>query len=114
MARHGTSAALSDRLGREATDGLLELVESTRTEWTEHVLTLAEARFERRLTQEIAAFRVEITRELHESLAAIRQEFTRELATVRVELIRWSFVFWIGQVGVTIAVMAFMLRNIGR
>ena len=108
------SPALSERLGHEATDGLLELVESTRTEWTEHVLTLAEARFERRLAQEIAAFRVEITRELHEGLAAIRQEFTRELATVRVELIRWSFVFWISQVAVTIGVMAFMLRDIGR
>jgi len=110
MARYGVSGALRERLGQDATDGLLELVESARTEWTEHVLTLAEARFERRLTQEIAAFRVEITRELQ----AIRQEFTRELATVRVELIRWSFVFWISQVGVTIAVMAFMLRDIGR
>lgn len=123
MARNRVPAALSERLGPEATDGLLELVDSTRAEWTEHVLTLAETRFElrltlaetrfeRRLTQEISAFRVEIARELHESLAAIRQEFTRELATVRVELIRWSFVFWISQVAVTVGIIAFMLRDL--
>lgn len=132
MARTRVPAALSERLGPDATDGLVDVLESSRTEWTEQVLTLAEdrferrltltearfegrltlteARFERRLAQEIAAFRVEITREL----AAIRQEFTRELAAVRVELIRWSFVFWIGQVAVMIGVLAFMLRGVVR
>jgi len=110
MARQRVSAALSDRLGREATDGLLELVESTRTEWTEHVLTLAEARFDRRLTQEISTLRVDFTRELHQGLAAIREE----IAAVRVELIRWSFAFWVGQIAVMIGVLAFMLRDIGR
>ena len=110
MARYGVSAALSDRLGHDATDGLLELVESTRTEWTEHVLTLAEARFERRLTQEISALRVDFARELHQGLAAVREE----IAAVRVELIRWSFAFWVGQVVVMIGVMAFMLRGIDR
>ena len=104
------SPALSQRLGQEATDGLLELVESTRTEWTEHVLTLAEARFERRLAQEIAALRVDFTRELHQGHAAVRQE----IATVRVELIRWSFAFWVGQIAVMIGVLAFMLRDVSR
>lgn len=102
--------ALGERLGREGTEGLLELIESSRQEWTEHVLTLAEARFERRLTEEISALRVDFTRELHQGLAAVRQE----MATMRVELIRWSFVFWMGQVAVTIGALAFMLRGIGR
>ena len=114
MARHRASAALNEQLGREATDDLFELVESTRTEWVEQVLSVATERFERRLTQEISALRVDFTRELHESLAAIRQEFTRELANVRVELIRWSFAFWVGQIAVMIGVLAFMLRDITR
>ena len=104
------SPALSERLGQEATDGLLELVQSTRTEWREHVLSIATERFERRLTQEISALRVDFTRELHQGLAAVRQE----IATVRVELIRWSFVFWAGQIAVMIGVLAFMLRDISR
>ena len=57
----------------------------------------------------IAALRVEFTRELHAGLAAVRQE----IAAVRVELIRWSFVFWIGQIAAMIGILAFMLRNVG-
>lgn len=110
MARHGVSAVLRGRLGHEATDDLLELVQSGQKEWTEHVLSVATERFERRLTQEIAGLRVELMRELHAGLAAVRQE----IAAVRVELIRWSFVFWIGQIAAMIGVLAFMLRNLDR
>lgn len=110
MAIRGVSAALSDRLGREATDELLELVESSRSEWAEQVLSIATERFERRLTHEISALRVDVTRELHQGLAAVRQE----IAAVRVELIRWSFAFWVGQIAVMIGVLAFMLRDISR
>jgi len=110
MARHGVSAALRQRLGNEATEELFDLVESGQREGIEHVLSVATERFERRLTQEIAALRVELMRELHAGLAAVRQE----IASVRVELIRWSFVFWIGQIAAMIGVLAFMLRNLGR
>jgi hypothetical protein len=114
VTRHRDSATLIERLGREGNDDLLELLEASRREWTEHVLSIATERFERRLAEEIAAFRVDIMRELHESLAAIRQEFTRELASVRVELIRWSFVFWVGQVAVTVGALALVLRTLAR
>jgi len=53
---------------------------------------------------------VDFTRELHQGLATVRQE----IAAVRVELIRWSFAFWVGQIAVMIGVLAFMLRDIGR
>ena len=39
-------------------------------------------------------------------LAAIRQE----MSNLRVELLRWTFAFWIGQVGVTTALMAMVFR----
>jgi len=110
MAKRAAPTVLRERLGYDATEGLLELVHSGQREWTEQVLSVATERFERRLTQEIAALRVELMRELHAGLAAVRQE----IASVRVELIRWSFVFWIGQIAAMIGVLAFMLRNLGR
>lgn len=85
-------------------------MQSGQKDWTEQVLNVATERFERRLTQEIAALRVELMRELHAGLAAVRQE----IAAVRVELIRWSFVFWIGQIAAMIGVLAFMLRHVER
>jgi hypothetical protein len=32
------------------------------------------------------------------------------MAALRVELLRWSFAFWIGQVAVTAALMALLIR----
>ena len=100
------NAALLDRIGHDAMLGLRDLVDAEQERWSERVLSTAADRFERRLTVEISALRVE----LHEGLAGIRQE----LATVRVELLRWSFLFWAGQVAAIAGLLAFMLRAIGR
>jgi hypothetical protein len=36
----------------------------------------------------------------------------QELSTTRVDMLRWSFVFWIGQVAAIAALLAFMLRGV--
>jgi hypothetical protein len=63
-------------------------------------------RFERRLTEEIGALRLE----MYQGFAAIRQE----LATTRVELLKWSFLFWMGQVAAIAGLLAYMLPAAGR
>jgi hypothetical protein len=98
--------AIRTKLGDDATFGLVELLDSEEKRWSEHVLTTATDRFERRLTEEISQLRREFYSALHEGLAAIRTE----LATTRVEMLRWSFLFWIGQVAVIASLLAFMLR----
>ena len=98
--------AVRTRVGDEAALGLSELLDAEEKRWSEHVLTTATDRFERRLTEEIAQLRREFYSALHEGLAAIRTE----LATTRVEMLRWSFLFWIGQVAVIASLLAFMLR----
>jgi len=40
-------------------------------------------------------------------VAALRRDVTQELATTRTEMLRWSFVFWIGQVAAISAIVAF-------
>ena len=99
MGSKRVSAALQERLGHDASLGLLELVESERTEWSERVLSMAVERFERRLAEEIATLRVAVVRELHEG---------------RVEMLKWGFLFWVGQVAVFAGLLAFMLRVTGR
>ena len=63
-------------------------------EWSERVLSLATERFERRLTQEVSSLRV-------------------ELAQMESRLMKWSFLFWAGQVAAMAGLLAFMLRGIG-
>ena len=102
-------AAIRVKLGDDATFGLIELLDTEQKDWSESVLTTATDRFERRLTHEIAGLRHEFHTTLHDGLASVRGE----LATTRVEMLRWSFVFWIGQVAAVAALLAFMLRATG-
>ena len=69
------------------------------------MLTIATDRFELRLTQESALVR----KEMHDGLSVIRGD----LASVRVEILRWSFAFWIGQIAAIGALIALMLRAVG-
>lgn len=103
-------ASLRTKLGDDATFGLVELLSAEEKDWSERMLTSATERFERRLTQEISLLRQDFHQSLNEGLAGIRTE----LATVRVEMLRWSFVFWIGQVAAVAALLALMLRASGR
>ena len=82
------------------------------------------------LRQEIANMGAQLRQEMHQGFgqicqamasvqASLRKEIAdlqvnlrTELADNRVELIRWSFVFWMGQVAVMIGVLAYMLRGV--
>ena len=80
-------------------------------------MTLATERFERRLAEELSAVRVEIAecradlrKELHEGLAGVRSE----MANMRVEWLRWTFLFWLGQIAVVAGMLGYMLRVLDR
>jgi len=98
---------LAVRLGDEATLGLLDLLDHEQARWSDQMLNIAAERFERRLSQEVAALRVTLTRELHEGLSAVH----REVATARADLFKWSFLFWVGQVAAVASLLAFMLHG---
>jgi bifunctional DNA-binding transcriptional regulator/antitoxin component of YhaV-PrlF toxin-antitoxin module len=53
-------APLRERLGPEATDGLLHLLELSHGEWRADVIAACAERFERRLVEEVAGLRVQI------------------------------------------------------
>ena len=60
-------------------------------EWKEHVLEIAADRSELRLTQETSGLRI-------------------QMAQMHTSLIRWMFVFWLGQLGVTLTVIGIILN----
>ena len=99
MRANSVSPALRDRLGHEATIGLLEFVESEGMVWSDRMLSIGVERFERRLAEELAELRVTLVREIHDG---------------RVETFKWTFLFWIGQVAAIAGLLAFMFRVTGR
>ena len=130
-------AALAARLGPEATGGLLHVLDLAQDRWSDDVMSVAWERFERRLAEEGSSLRVQIAhseaalrgeighleinfrRELGRVEAGLRQDFSqmevrvlREVSNSRFELLKLSFLFWIGQVVTMSAIIAAMLRII--
>lgn len=107
--------ALREKLGDEAMGGLQSFVDDAGRRWKDEVLTLAVERFDRRLGEEISALRLDITKEF----AAVRVETAKEFGAMRVELaakqvnlLKWSFLFWVGQLAAMTGIMALLLRTI--
>jgi hypothetical protein len=107
--------AVRNKLGDVATEGLAEWLDEQRQNWSDHVLSIAAERFDRRLAEDIHAVRIDLAQlesrlrsELHEGLTTVRQE----IAGTRVECLRWSFLFWIGQLAAVAGLLAFMLRGL--
>ena len=42
------------------------------------------------------------------------ERFERRLAETRVDVLKWSFLFWVGQVAAIAGMLAFVLRSLSR
>jgi len=78
------------RLGHDGARELNELLDAEQQTWSERVLTIVTERFERRLVEEVAKLRV-------------------ELAKDRFEVVKWMFLFWLGQIAAMTAIVNFLV-----
>ncbi len=111
-------------LGEEAADGLVEYFDDIGQKWTADVIVIVADRFERRLTEETSKLRVEMAQgfaALHQALAqglaGVRGELAQGLGSVRqemaqhrVELLKWAFLFWAGQLFAVASLTALLIR----
>ena len=92
--------ALRERLGDDASKALNEYVERSGEEWRGRVL-------------EVCGERVEGRMHLYADRNEVVDGFARiaaQMADMKVEILRWSFAFWLGQVAVMAALLAFMTK----
>ena len=61
------------------------------------------------MAKEFAVARADMAKEL----AAVRTELNVGLAEWRASIVKWSFLFWVGQFAAVSAMMAFLLRAMG-
>ena len=92
MQRLRVIPALRQRLGDDGTEALTDMIFTAAQDWRDDVLSAVEGRFAHRLTKEISALRVDVT---------------KELAAMRVENLRWSFLFWILQLGAMAGLLSY-------
>ena len=117
-------AALHARLGPEATGGLLQLLHRAHLEGRNDVIAACTERFERRLVEETSGLRVQLSQvesSIRQDMAAMRSslgqdianmgsDLRAEIASGRVDLFKWCFLFWVGQVLAIGGLLAVMLR----
>ncbi len=108
--------ALKEKVGDEAMGGLQNFVDDAGRRWKDEVLALAGERFDRKLGEELGALRLDMAKEF----AAVRVEMAKEFAAVRGEMaetrftmVKWAFVFWVGQLVAMTGIMTLLLRAIG-
>ena len=92
MERLLVPAPLEERLGGDASEALMQMFT------TYH--QFATDRFERRLAEEIGGLRLE----MYQGHAALRHDMMK----LEVRLLRWSFVFWLGQMAFVAGLFSFL------
>jgi hypothetical protein len=83
--------------------------------WKDEVLTIAAERFNSRVGQEIGALRLDMAKEfgaVRGEMAAMDAGLRAEMAETRFSMLKWAFVFWIGQLAAMTGIMALLLRTI--
>ena len=116
--------SLREKLGA---DGASDLVEAFKVA-QDDMLIVATERFEARLARaaaelrgDMASLKSDLRQEIAAGDTALRvalveglSQIRREMSDMRVDVLRWSFLFWLGQVAATATMLAMLLRALGR
>lgn len=82
---------LREKLGDDGVDALVELVNMANDKQKEDVITFVGEKFERRLTE-------------------VKSELEVQIAQTKSEIIRWMFIFWMGQIAVLTGILFAFLK----
>ena len=98
-----------EKFGDEVANELVEwfnLVDATYRSDLRELNELNFARFDAKLEQRFAAFEVKF----EQRLAVLHVDLEGRIAQTRADLIKWMFIFWVGNVATTIAIIATALK----
>ena len=108
-------SALRDKLGPDASEALVDMLHDSARQSVDDAIDRATERFERRLAEELAKMRVEFAQglanlqtQMAKGHSDLRKEFHESLTATHTALLRWSLVFWTGQVVVLAALLRFL------
>ncbi|MDQ7039348.1 MAG: hypothetical protein Q9M35_00210 [Rhodothermus sp.] len=93
--RNNLLGILEERFGRRVVEEGKRL---------EHCITEASARLDNRITEEVAKLQQQIAA-VDNRITAEMAKMDKRIAEVRADLIRWMFLFWVGQLGTLVAIL---------
>ena len=108
-----------------AVDALVRLINQAQEEQKRDIVEFVEEKFERRLSEEISGLEVRLSDKIanldvklsqkiadsHAQLSAKIADSDVKASSIKAELIKWMFIFWVGQVAVILGILfAFFKR----
>jgi hypothetical protein len=93
--------ALREKLGDDGSEALVDVLNKQGEENKQSVIDIAEQRFETKLTKETSSLRSDFETKLAKEISSVREDVQK----TRADLIRWMFIFWVGQIGVIIGIL---------
>src|SRR5262245_40238033 len=108
---------LRDRLGPDSAADLVHTLNIAQND----TLDMAVERFDAHLAAASARLRAELREEIVNGDSSIRVALVeglslirKEMGELRVDVLRWSFLFWLGQVAAIATMFTLLLRALGR
>ena len=101
-----------------AVDALVRLINRAQEEQKRDILEFVEEKFERRLSEEISGLEVRLTEKISNLDVRLSEKIDKgdsnlafKIAESKSEIIKWMFIFWVGQVAVILGILfAFFKR----
>lgn len=132
---------LREKLGEEAVDSLIDLINQSLASQKNDVVGFTEEKFERRLSEEIGKLdnslsakiadvevrlsekivagdkrlweRIsEVETKLSKDIFSVEAKLSKEIAATRSDVIKWMFIFWVGQMGIILSILFTFFRKL--
>ncbi|MDW7679434.1 MAG: hypothetical protein SCK70_02650 [bacterium] len=88
---------LREKLGDEGVDSLVRLINQSRDEQKRDIIEFVVEKFERRLSEEIGSFEIRLSEKI--------SNLDTKISSVKADMIKWMFIFWVGQVGMILGIL---------
>ncbi|NIM16975.1 MAG: hypothetical protein GTO45_33825 [Candidatus Aminicenantes bacterium] len=102
---HAIEQKLKENERQEVINFINELIADTSNELKRDIIEVVEEKFERRLSEEIVSLKAELTEKmvlseakLTEKIAFSEAKLTEKISNNKAEIIKWMFIFWLGNV----------------
>lgn len=92
---------LSDKLGSDTTEAMFKYIDNKTERAVENTIQSLATK------DDLAQVKYDLSKEM----GAARTELTKNIAEAKADNLKWMFLFWVGQVGATLAIIALYLKK---
>ena len=99
---------LTDKLGSDATEAMFKYIDSKTERSVEINIQALATKNDLYLVKDDLYKEISVVKE---DIAKVRYDLSKDIGESKANTIKWMFIFWIGQVGATLAIVLLFLKK---